>query len=969
MIGSGGCGPLMRSAVLCALVLAVVLAVPLSLQAGGDGMSNDVPVLIPTYVGVSQKVNGKVTAQAWAGAQVAGEFQLVGGQGRASQQTEVRVCYDRDALYIRFECFEDRMASLVMNHREDDQPVWQDDSVEFYVSPHSVPAKSRSHQFVVNAAGAKALLRPDWAGAAHNWRAAVARLPDRWVADIAIPYDTLRPLGKNDDCWRVNFCRNEHPHGETSSWSAVDRRFLTCARFGRLIPPPAPFRFNTFRGKPVVLKPDASAPVGLEAVTGDVKETAANAVIIPEPQELHHRPSKPPFRISGDTRIVVGDSADQADMWAVEELVAAIERVGGPRLPVVRSSELGPEPVSSRGLILIGEPANHGVLRAFCDRDSVRMPRSRFGTTSHVVDVTEGRVIAAGQTRVDTYYAVQTLKQLLTAGAGGAVEVPAVEVRDYPRFQFRGVHLLTSSDALTYISKLIDRVLAPMKVNHIVLQTDKIAWKSHPEVTDPKNSMPREDVRKLIEVARRHHIAVTPLVQSPGHLEWAFRDKKNLEFAEDPNLPYCYCMSNPKSYEFIFDIMDEAIELFGNPGYFHAGRDEFDMRGMMPYDDECKLVGKEQLYIRDTLKIYEHLRSRGCGMMMWGDILLKAGFRELAGQLPKDILINDWHYAASDTYPSLDFFQSLGFPVIGCTWYNARNISTFSLYAARRSIGGMMQTTWTGFEPAEQVLAKYPAQVYAYILSAAWAWNPVKPEVSALPYRPEAVFRRLWQDSPEVADRRLATVSIDRFCNVSRSDSGRSVGWLGLGRDNDLRELPSGLVRIGGVPYKILGGGLEEPSVVLLGAEGMLADLPRRVNSIPIDARVKGLHFLDGCAFAVDSGEWVGSYIIHYEDGTKEEIRLVYEQNVYAWDDQSLGVAYGFAWRGRARDGHAVGVCDLAWVNKRPEVKVSSIDFVASPSQASPFLLAVTAELSTASRPSQASPLPGAPAAIADPAP
>jgi len=908
-------------------------------------VSTDVPVLIPTYVGAAQTVHGKISADTWAMAMVAGGFHLIESKGPASQRTEVRVCYGRDTLHVRFECFEDQMDSLVVRHREDHLPVWQDDSVEVFICPYSVPSKSRCHQFVVNAWGSRAYLRPELAETRDNWRATATRLRDRWIAEITIPFDTIRPLGRNDDCWRINFCRNEHPHGETSSWSAVPRRFATYGRFGRLVPPDMGFRFNTFRAKPAGLKPSGPQPKGLDRVVGLAQQPGTQCVIIPEPQEFHRRLTKAPFHIGRDTAIVIDDRAGEACARAAEELAFAVESKGGPKLRLIRSSEVESDPHALRKAIVLGETGRDALVKKLCERERVRLPRSRFGTTSHVVDVTSDRVIVGGQTAVDVYYGVQTLKQLIRTLGDASLEIPAVGIRDYPRFGFRGVHLLASGDAFAYISRLIERVLAPLKINHIVLQTDKVAWKSHPEVIDPENFMPREDVRKLIDVARRHQISVTPLVQSPGHLEWAFRDRKNLEFAEDPNQPYCYCMSNPKSYEFIFGIMDEAIELFGNPEYLHAGRDEFDMRGVVPYDGACKAVGKERLYIQDTIKIYEHLRSRGCKMMMWGDILLKPGFRELASELPRDILIGDWHYSAADEYPSVDFFRTLRFPVVGCTWDNPRNIQSFSSYASRRSVQGMMQTTWTGFESAEKVLRKYSSQVYGYILSAAWSWNSVRPDVSDLPYRPQTVFRGMWQDQRAVGEPEFASVRIGEFCNVSRRDSGRSPGWLGVGHGNDLSSLPEGLVWIGNVPYRVLPGGLRDPSVVLLGGNGMLDAFPRRVKGIEINARVKALHFLHGCAFAVDDGARVGSFAVRYEDGATDDIPLVYEQNTYAWDDQSLGLAYGFAWRGKTSHGGAVGVCDLVWVNKRPDTKVASIEFAAGATQASPFLVAVTAEL------------------------
>lgn len=911
----------------------------------GGVMDDDVPAFTAAYVGYASGAAGKIAPEHWLAAEKLADFQLLGAGGPATQQTEVRVCYDRKNLYVRFECFEDRMDALSATFTEDQEPVWQDDSVELFIVPYSVPSDPKCHQFVVNAVGAKAYLPPEESGGG-DWSASVARLDDRWIVEITIPFDTLRPAGRNEDCWRVNFGRNEHPHGETSSWSPVQRWFRTYYRFGRMLAARSAFQFNTYRGALQYIEPRSDGPEGAEPVAGPVREIGrSESVVIPEPREFHRRLSKEPFVIRPDTMIVVADDADEVDMNTVAEINDAIVRLGGRPLQSVHAAVVSKDPAAAKNLIVVGETARNAVIRAIAASGEVRLPRSPFKTGSHVVDVLPSRVALAGQTPVDTYYAAQTFKQLLRAGDGGEVFVDSCAIRDYPRFAFRGVHLLASRDALQFLGKLITNLLAPLKINHIVLQTDKVEWKSHPEVTDPSNSMPQEDVRELLEIARRHHITVTPLVQSPGHLEWAFRNGVNLEFAEDPEQPYCYCMSNPKSYEFIFSIMDEAIELFGRPEYFHAGRDEFDMRGELPVDDTCKAVGKERLYIQDTLRVYEHLRERGCRMMMWGDILTKPGYSELVDELPKDILINDWRYGPSETYPSVDFYQQHGFAVLGCTWYNPRNIYLFSKYAAKRDILGMLHTTWTGFQPEAVVLNAYPEQVYAYVLAAAWAWNPDRPDVDDLPYRPRAVFERAWRESPPGVPDGFAVVRLDRHFNISRVDSGRTIGWLGVGHGNDLRELPEGLVSIGGVPYWIGPRKLTEPGVVMLGGRGLADALPRRVEGILVDTRARALRFLHGCAYGADRGARVGNYVVRYADGSVEEIPLAFGNNIHAWDDQSTGMSYAFAWRGRGRDGRALGVGDMVWVNPRPEVKIKAIDFIGSDTQASPFLVAITAEL------------------------
>jgi hypothetical protein len=68
-------------------------------------------------------------------------------------------------------------------------------------------------------------------------------------------------------------------------------------------------------------------------------------------------------------------------------------------------------------------------------------------------------------------------------------------------------------------------------------------------------------------------------------------------------------------------------------------------------------------------------------MLMWGDRLLdsarfsygkweasETGSHRAIEQIPKDIIICDWHYERQSDYPSVRFFQEQGFRVVPSTW-------------------------------------------------------------------------------------------------------------------------------------------------------------------------------------------------------------------------------------------------------------------------------------------------------------
>jgi hypothetical protein len=277
-------------------------------------------------------------------------------------------------------------------------------------------------------------------------------------------------------------------------------------------------------------------------------------------------------------------------------------------------------------------------------------------------------------------------------------------------------------------------------------------------------------------------------------MNWIFRGGANLDIAEDTKQPYAYCPLNSKSYKLIEDLFDEAYELFGRPSYFHIGHDEIDMVGEFPTHPECKKLGKVELYFRDTLKIVAYLKKKGARVMMWGDILQKPEFVGRLDDLPKDVIIADWHYGEKEDYPSVDLFKDHGHEVIGCTWYLPKNIYFFSEYAAARRALGMMQTTWAR-STSDEVFRKWPEQMYQHVLGAEWSWSPGRPSIDAMTYDADQVFNARWwpEGFPAHAVRpasgTLFSTNLGPVANASTHDIAGKIGWIGAGPGIDLSKV------------------------------------------------------------------------------------------------------------------------------------------------------------------------------------
>ena len=244
--------------------------------------------------------------------------------------------------------------------------------------------------------------------------------------------------------------------------------------------------------------------------------------------------------------------------------------------------------------------------------------------------------------------------------------------------------------------ELIDTQLAPTGLNTLVLRVDfAFEYKKRPELRS-NHPLSESDVKKLVAICKKHDIRLIPQVNLLGHQSWATTLGKLLEvypeFDETPSITlpqeyqwpnedglYCksYCPKHPDVHAVVFDLIDEITEAFESDA-FHAGMDEV----FYIAHDDCKRCRGEDpavLYAGEVTKISNHLAQTGKRLWIWGDRLIDGkttGIGLWEGSfnnthraidlIPKDVVINDWHYEKAHPTPVL--FAAKGFDVIACPW-------------------------------------------------------------------------------------------------------------------------------------------------------------------------------------------------------------------------------------------------------------------------------------------------------------
>lgn len=254
------------------------------------------------------------------------------------------------------------------------------------------------------------------------------------------------------------------------------------------------------------------------------------------------------------------------------------------------------------------------------------------------------------------FYGVQTLLQM----AAESSDIPFIEIKDEPRFQYRGMMLDVSRHfyGKEFVKKQID-LLAYYKINRLHLHlTDAAGWrleiKKYPRLTEfaawrpqavwkewwngdrkyCEQSDPRaqggfytqDEMRELVEYAAQKYIIIIPEIEMPAHSEEVLTAYPELSCTHVPYKQADFCVGNEKVFEFLENVLLEVMEIFPSE-YIHIGGDE---AGKASWKT-CKLcqarMKKEGLKDVNELQSYmihrmeKFLNSHGRNLLGWDEIL------------------------------------------------------------------------------------------------------------------------------------------------------------------------------------------------------------------------------------------------------------------------------------------------------------------------------------------------------------
>jgi hypothetical protein len=250
-----------------------------------------------------------------------------------------------------------------------------------------------------------------------------------------------------------------------------------------------------------------------------------------------------------------------------------------------------------------------------------------------------------------------------------------------------------------------------------------------------------------------------------------------------------------------------------------------------------------------------------------------------------------------------------------------------------------------GANHPEQAVRQYAEHYWRARLAAEALGKARSVAMPKLPFN--RLDRSFWPPRPQEAGPNQVdltphyTGTFDKRVVVTGSD---------LHGDDDLRNLPQGIITLGGVVFDVRG------TIVLRRSfkSGVDAAYPVQIAGIKLGRKFKQLHVLHGCGEReIAKGTVIGAYVLHFADGTQQELEMIYGRDLLDFwkmnsDPPETADMATEAWTGRNPTADIFGATARlfrrTYENPKPEVEVVSLDFVSKLTVTAPFLIAITVE-------------------------
>lgn len=697
-------------------------------------------------------------------------------------------------------------------------------------------------------------------------------------------------------------------------------------------------------------------------------------LIFPEPKQITVSPNG--FSLDSSATIILPSHPSEEDLFLANFLRDEVGDRFARHLELQHVAALDPH----RRVILMGSIANP-LVKAYCTQHKIDVSALHPGPEGYILRVDPNIVLVAGSDDRGAFYGLQSLRQL-AEDTQGAMQFHSVDVRDFPDKTFRGLTLyLPGRNNIPFFKRFVRDFLALYKYNTVIMEMNaSMRLDRHPELNtgwldfardtlysrrnypvgaihgrEPNSThydtadggfLEKAEVADLAHWLKIHHIELIPELPSLTHSYYLLSAHKDLAEVPGEKWPDTYCPSNPKSYQLLFDVYDEYIDLL-KPKMIHAGHDELFMPvGLCPL---CKDKDIGERFGEDVKKIHDYLAKKNIKMAIWGDMLLQGvrgtGLRkrtfkddgtayytpgamtpdQVARLIPKDVLLFNWFWTRWSPERSFEAeLDQMGFQQIYGNF--TASIRDYDARRKRATILGGAPSAW--FATNEAGFGKELLSDLLGCTSILWSSRviPAK-ELSATVQAMAPEIRVAWRGQPPPSQTEPSVVPVNIAASFNMPNVEKKL-------DVDLTGIATGPAALGKLSFQLPASGAN--TAILVAAEGKESTgLAKEVSGIPVGEDATSLIFLHASAKPAfnresyrliwdqdDTADLLGWYEVVYEDGFVITVPIRYGVNIQEWNWDKRTSAQDYCYGADAvplggADGNRITFFAYEWTNPR----------------------------------------------------
>eukprot|EP01006_Ploeotia_vitrea_P017974 TRINITY_DN49225_c0_g1_i1.p1 TRINITY_DN49225_c0_g1~~TRINITY_DN49225_c0_g1_i1.p1 ORF type:complete len:494 (-),score=-59.66 TRINITY_DN49225_c0_g1_i1:18-1499(-) len=209
------------------LIISCWLIIKITYAGDDEKLNNQATFQLQISRSASEiNIDGDILEEGWKNAMPANNFirKWPLDSGYAEAKTEVKLLYDDNFIYVSAVCYLE--AEPIITTLKRDVGHWSSDGISIVLDP--VNQRTNGFMFGVNAGGAQieGLISVNDASWEWDtkWYSAVKSYPDKWVAEMAIPFKSLR-YSEDVNSWGINFIRNDMQRNAYSTWARVPLQY------------------------------------------------------------------------------------------------------------------------------------------------------------------------------------------------------------------------------------------------------------------------------------------------------------------------------------------------------------------------------------------------------------------------------------------------------------------------------------------------------------------------------------------------------------------------------------------------------------------------------------------------------------------------------------------------------------------------------------------------------------------------